>query len=115
MGGRESRNHRQLAETPVSMFKQWVEQTAKHPERKWQGPKSFLFLAASMELLSPACRAVLCGRLPVSFDGSCSGIQHLCAMMRAPEGSLVNLAPQEAPADIYQTVADKVDSALRVI
>ena len=106
---------RNVAETPVSIFKQWIEQTAKHPERKWQGPdKPFQFLAASMELLS-ALRVgpSYVAQLPVSFDGSCSGLQHLCAMMRAPEGSLVNLTPQEAPADIYQTVADRVEQRIK--
>jgi DNA-directed RNA polymerase len=73
---------RSTAESPVPMFKKWVEQTAKHPEHKWQGPdKPFLFLGSCMELAS----ALRVGpsyvtRLPVSFDGSCSGLQHLCAM-----------------------------------
>jgi DNA-directed RNA polymerase len=101
---------RSMAEIPVSMFKRWVEQTAKHPEHKWQGPdKPFLFLSACLEL-SAALRAgpSYVSHLPVSFDGSCSGLQHLCAMTRAPEGSSVNLTPQEVPADIYQTVADRV-------
>jgi DNA-directed RNA polymerase len=101
---------RSTAEIPVPTFKQWVEQTAKHPEHKWQGPdKPFLFLSACMEL-SAALRAgpSYVARLPVSFDGSCSGLQHLSAMTRSPEGCLVNLTPQEVPADIYQTVADRV-------
>jgi DNA-directed RNA polymerase len=59
------------------------------------------------------CAAVATGPtyvtcLPVSFDGSCSGLQHLCAMTRAAEGSLVNLTAQELPQDVYQTVADIV-------
>lgn len=70
--------------------------------------KPFLFLAACRELV----RAITTGptyvcTLPVSFDGSCSGLQHLCAMTRAPEGQLVNLTNNEVPADVYQTVADK--------
>jgi|SRR6516165_46285 DNA-directed RNA polymerase len=32
-------------------------------------------------------------RLPIQFDASCSGLQHLCAMSGAPEGKYVNLAP----------------------
>lgn len=67
----------------------------------------FLFLAACRELVS----AVNIGptyvcNLPVSFDGSCSGLQHLAAMTRAPEGSHVNLTDNETPADVYQLVAD---------
>lgn len=71
--------------------------------------KPFLFLAACMEL-SAALRSsnpeAYVSHLPVSFDGSCSGIQHLCAMTRAEEGALVNLTPSDAPQDVYQRVAD---------
>lgn len=34
-------------------------------------------------------------------------------MMRAPEGSLVNLTPQEVPADVYQTIADRVEQRIK--
>jgi len=63
----------------------------------------FMFLAG--------CRALLDWRdgfrchLPIAFDGSCSGLQHLCAMTRDPSGSLVNLTPSEDPQDIYSMVA----------
>ena len=89
--------------------------------RSWWTAASdpFQFLAACFELVA-AVEAVETGRsfethLPVSFDGSCSGIQHLCAMTRAPEGILVNLATNKKPADIYQTIADKVNEKLRAI
>jgi DNA-directed RNA polymerase len=68
----------------------------------------FLFLAACRELvtaLEVGPSNHVC-HLPVSFDGSCSGLQHLAAMTRAPEGALVNLTNNEIPADVYQTVAD---------
>jgi DNA-directed RNA polymerase len=76
--------------------------------------KPFLFLAAAIEL----CSAVATGpsyvtRLPVSFDGSCSGLQHLCAMTKASEGSLVNLTPNSIPQDVYQTVATKLVAKLK--
>lgn len=52
--------------------------------------------------------------LPVALDGSCSGIQHFSAMLRDPVGGkAVNLVPQETPADIYQTVCDKVVEKLK--
>jgi DNA-directed RNA polymerase len=71
--------------------------------------KPFLFLAAAIELSSALKHgADFATQLPVSFDGSCSGLQHLCAMTRAPEGSLVNLTPSPLPRDVYQTVADLV-------
>jgi DNA-directed RNA polymerase len=48
-------------------------------------------------------------RIPVSFDGSCSGLQHFAAMTRCEQTApLVNLTPAETVADVYQTVADKV-------
>jgi DNA-directed RNA polymerase len=47
--------------------------------------------------------------LPVHVDGSCSGLQHLSAMLRDEKGGKeVNLVPQEKPSDIYQTVANIV-------
>lgn len=69
--------------------------------------KPFLFLAACLELAS-ACKvgASFVTSLPVSWDGSCSGLQHLCAMTRAPEGSLVNLTDTPEPQDVYSLVAE---------
>lgn len=47
--------------------------------------------------------------LPIALDGSCNGLQHFSAMLRDPVGgAAVNLIPTEKPADIYQTVADRV-------
>jgi DNA-directed RNA polymerase len=72
----------------------------------------FLFLASCREL-------VLCGgnpdyvcHLPVSFDGSCSGIQHLAALTRSPEGAYVNLTNNEEPDDVYERVAVLVRAAM---
>ena len=46
--------------------------------------------------------------LPISFDGTCSGLQHF-SMLLADEvgGNNVNLVPDEVVHDIYQVVADK--------
>lgn len=73
----------------------------------------FLFLAACFELTT-AIRVgpTFVSSLPVSWDGSCSGLQHLCAMTRAPEGYLVNLIDSEKPQDVYQTVAE--EAAVRI-
>lgn len=51
--------------------------------------------------------------LPVSFDGTCSGLQHF-SMLLADEigGNNVNLIPDETVHDIYQVVADKVNVVL---
>ena len=74
----------------------------------WRDADSpFLFLAACRELVS----AISAGpdfvtHIPVAFDGSCSGLQHLSGMTRAPEGRYVNLTNLDIPEDIYQRVAD---------
>jgi DNA-directed RNA polymerase, mitochondrial len=70
----------------------------------------FQFLAACMELSSALEEGpTYVSNIPVTFDGSCNGLQHLCAMTRAAdEGALVNLTPSVLPQDIYQTVADWV-------
>jgi DNA-directed RNA polymerase, mitochondrial len=79
-----------------------------------EADKPFLFLAAREELN----RALAEGSnfkttLPVAFDGSCNGLQHLAAMSLAEEeGALVNLVPAEGPGDIYQAVADRVQARL---
>jgi len=78
-------------------------------ERWWMtGDAPWLFLAVALEIcsaLSSRDMARYVCRLPVSFDGSCSGVQHLCLLTRAPEGRLVNLLPSAEPADVYATVA----------
>lgn len=85
-----------IARDPMSHTDKWVD--ADSP---------FMFVAA--------CKALheaylgLSVHIPVSFDGSCSGLQHLCAMSQSEEGRLVNLLPTEKPEDIYSAVATIVD------
>jgi DNA-directed RNA polymerase len=44
--------------------------------------------------------------LPVSWDGSCNGLQNFSAMLRDPVGgAAVNLVPSDEPSDIYKEVA----------
>ena len=44
--------------------------------------------------------------LPVSFDGSCNGLQNFSAMLLDEiGGKATNLLPQEIPSDIYEEVA----------
>ena len=101
---------------------QWVEEhhddiisyaTQPFADLTWtKADKPFMFLAA--------CRAYadalqgLPVHLPVAFDGSCSGLQHLCAMSRDPIGSMVNLTPGEAPQDIYMVVAKATAELVKV-
>jgi DNA-directed RNA polymerase, mitochondrial len=92
-------------------------QIALHPMSEvslavWtKADKPFLFLAAAMEL-----SAALHGgtgyvtRLPVSFDASASGLQHLSAMCRDDHTArLVNLTPCE-PQDLYSLIASDVQA-----
>ncbi|EPD2608653.1 DNA-directed RNA polymerase [Yersinia enterocolitica] len=52
--------------------------------------------------------------LPVSFDGSNSGAQHFSAMLRDENGATaVNLQPSDKPHDIYQIIADNVNTVLQ--
>lgn len=70
-----------------------------------EADKPFLFLAGCYAY----CVALLLNRchLPISFDGSCSGLQHLGAMTRDENtATLVNLTNNEVPNDVYQVVAD---------
>ena len=47
--------------------------------------------------------------LPVTADGTCSGLQHLSVMLRDEEGGReTNLVPSDAPQDLYRTIAEKV-------
>ncbi|KJV39610.1 hypothetical protein VH88_13015 [Brevundimonas sp. KM4] len=49
--------------------------------------------------------------LPISLDGSNSGLQHFSAMLRDPVGAkAVNLMPDDRPQDIYSDVAAKAQA-----
>ena len=89
---------RQCAENPFGNVEFWM-----------KADKPFLFLAACMELIPATASSSYLTKLPISFDGSCSGLQHLAAMTRDEEtAKLVNLVPNETPQDVYQRVADAV-------
>ncbi len=86
-----------------------IEDCANNPKSNlwWtKADKPFMFLAACQEYTKCLDFGYIC-RLPVSFDGSCSGLQHLGAMTRDEiTAKEVNLLPTETPGDIYSTVAD---------
>lgn len=75
--------------------------------------KPFLFLAACVELTRAMTHGpdYVCS-LPVSWDGSCSGLQHLSAMTRSEDGANVNLTDLDEPRDVYQLVADAATKAM---
>jgi DNA-directed RNA polymerase len=94
---------------------------AKQPKQftGWaQADKPFLFLAACMAYRDHVMSLDLC-HLPLAFDGSCSGLQHLGAMTRDDQTCrLVNLTHNEEPNDVYAVVAEvarrKVEDARSV-
>lgn len=99
---------------------EWVNANLEHILDVAQDPKGtvswwkqadspFLFVSACQEYAQALIEGPsYVSRLPVSWDGSCSGLQHLTGMMRSEEGAFVNLTPSAEPQDIYQTVADLV-------
>lgn len=72
----------------------------------WALPKDpYQFVAACAELVQALDKGPsFCTRLPLTFDGTCSGLQHMCGMMRAEEGRFVNLTPNEESDDFYRRV-----------
>lgn len=77
--------------------------------------KPFQFLAACIELQAALDNPKHITHLPIAFDGSCSGLQHLSAMTRAAEGSLVNLTKSDHPQDVYSIVAERVEKNLHTL
>jgi hypothetical protein len=78
----------------------------------WALPKKdkdrYQFAAACAELVQALDKGpTFETRLPITFDGTCSGLQHMCGMTRAEEGRFVNLTPSEEERgdDFYQRVA----------
>ena len=72
-----------------------------------QAGKPFLFLAACFELAAAWEQgSSFITHLPTSYDGSCSGLQHLSGLTLAEEGRMVNLTYSPLPEDIYQRTAD---------
>ena len=78
----------------------------------WALPKDepIQFIAACVELVQAWDNPEYETRLPLTFDASCGGLQHLCAMTRDEEGGrYVNLIPTEETDDFnmaYQVADD---------
>lgn len=88
-------------EDPLTMKHLWAD--ADDP---WQALATLLEILASRESGDPKSYE---SNLPVSVDGSNSGLQHFSAMLRDEHGAaLVNLVPSEKPSDIYSDVAETV-------
>jgi len=91
-----------------------VARVAADPYRNLEWLKAdapFSFVAACQEYVAAVDSgdpATFVSHLPVSLDGSNSGVQHYSCLMRAEEARYVSLGASEAPADLYQRVADAV-------
>lgn len=84
----------QIADGPMDCTELWAD--ADNP---------FQFVAACIALMNPEYAA----RLPVQIDGSCNGIQHLCAAgLDEKGGDHVNLVAHPTPQDAYTAVLDIV-------
>jgi DNA-directed RNA polymerase len=93
-----------IAARPVELVREWED-----ADSPWQ------FLAACFAWAAFKAGVPLC-HLPVTVDGSCSGIQHSAGLVAdADAGARVNLVPREAhekPADIYADVAARANEIL---
>lgn len=91
---------------PLNWKPLWAD--AKKP---WQALASFIEIINAYNSDDP--ETYECS-LPVSVDGSNSGLQHFSAMLRDPVGAkAVNLTASEYPEDIYSDVATCVDRDIR--
>ena len=103
----------------------WVDQHRKDIEATAADPLGYhwwheadspvQFLAACKEIAGAwSTGPTFKTQLPITFDGTCNGLQHLAAMMRDPGvGALVNLAPSDKPQSIYELVAASVNAKLK--
>jgi DNA-directed RNA polymerase len=94
-----------------------IERTAADPDTTidwWKNAdKPFAFVSACFELVAAWADPRFVTHLPVSFDGTCNGIQHLALLSRDPDAArLVNLADENAPNDVYSKIAERVVAAL---
>jgi DNA-directed RNA polymerase, mitochondrial len=106
---------------------QWVKDNsdmimriAREPEatvdlwRKADAP--FSFVAACMEMAGVWETGPSTTRLPICFDGSCSGIQHLAMITRDEDaGRFVNLIADDEPHDVYQLITNRVKERLQTV
>jgi DNA-directed RNA polymerase len=95
-----------------------IERVAADPQGSfdhWRNAdKKFAFVAACIEL-SRARKdpAGFTAHLPIGFDGTCNGIQHLALLSRDEEaGRLVNLIASDVPQDVYLVVTAYVMNLL---
>jgi DNA-directed RNA polymerase len=75
----------------------------------------YQFASACAELAAAIDDPTFETRLPLVFDASCSGLQHIAMITRSEDGRYANLTPNEEPSDFYQIVADRVRDTTDVL
>lgn len=95
---------RAIAAKPFSTFDLW---------RKAGKKNALSYVAACIELVGAWDNPDFETHLPVLFDGSANGLQHLTLLLRDQEAAAhVNLLPASTPRDIYLEVFEAVAAAL---
>uniref|UniRef100_A0A914YPG9 DNA-directed RNA polymerase n=1 Tax=Panagrolaimus superbus TaxID=310955 RepID=A0A914YPG9_9BILA len=90
------------ANNPLNGKRWWLES-----DDPWQTLAACKELRDALKLENPED---FVSHLPIHQDGSCNGLQHYAALGRDLGGALeVNLCPADKPADIYSTVAARVE------
>lgn len=123
-----------LDKIPFDERIQWVLDNEDHIIQSAENPLEYLWWDEVAGDESPMCFLAFCfeferlrvyqaehdgsaigfkSGLPISFDGTCSGLQHFSMLLADEVGGMnVNLIPDEKVHDIYQVVADKVNVVL---
>jgi DNA-directed RNA polymerase len=98
------RDIERIADDPKNNFPLWRD-----------AAKPFAYVAACRELSAAWENPTqFVTHLPVGWDGSANGLQHLALLARDEEAArLVNLVGSDAPQDVYGVVADQVMLALK--
>lgn len=118
---------------PFSKRIQWIEDNQERILASAAAPLDFTWWSDIAKNDSPMCFLAFClewkrlldyeaqhgtvvgfvSPLPVSFDGTCSGLQHFSGLLRDEiGGAAVNLLPSDRVQDIYGIVAEKVNIVL---
>ena len=114
-----------LDKKPYKEREQWVDdneelimKTAEAPysSKEWMGaddPWCFLAFCFEWRRYRQYGDQFL-SKLPISVDGTCSGLQHFSALLKDNFGAKSsNLIDCDVPNDIYQIVADKVQKLIK--
>jgi DNA-directed RNA polymerase, mitochondrial len=70
------------------------------------------YMAACTELVKANGDPDFRTSLPISFDATCSGLQHLTALTGSEDGKWVNLAESDIAQDLYAAVAEKANALM---